>query len=107
MPQVRSACENVGFFYAAGHGIDDGIVDRAFAASRRFHALSMEEKLALRLNDWNIGYLPMNASVAGAGWPRSTALQPWVAAPVIVATIAARQAPPPTTRPAAAPARVS
>jgi isopenicillin N synthase-like dioxygenase len=66
VPQVRSACENVGFFYAAGHGIDDAIVDRAFAASRRFHALSMEEKLALRLNDWNIGYLPMNASVQGA-----------------------------------------
>ena len=26
----------------------------------------MDDKLALRLNDWNIGYLPMNASVQGA-----------------------------------------
>jgi isopenicillin N synthase-like dioxygenase len=65
-PQVRAACEQVGFFYAAGHGVDDAIVDRVFAAARRFHALPMAEKLALRLNDWNIGYLPVNASVQGA-----------------------------------------
>ena len=41
-------------------------IDRAFAASRRFHALPLEEKLKLRLNENNIGYLPMNASVQGA-----------------------------------------
>ncbi|HTZ37962.1 MAG TPA: 2-oxoglutarate and iron-dependent oxygenase domain-containing protein [Stellaceae bacterium] len=66
VPQVRHACENVGFFYAAGHGVPDAVVEAAFAASRRFHALPMEAKLALRLNEWNIGYLPMNASVQGA-----------------------------------------
>src|SRR5215469_6273477 len=66
VPQVRHACENVGFFYIAGHGVPDDIIDAAFAASRRFHALPMDDKLALRLNDWNIGYLPMNASVQGA-----------------------------------------
>src|ERR1700722_14570192 len=65
-PAVRHACENIGFFYALGHGVDDAVVDRAFAASRRFHALPLDEKLALRLNDWNIGYLPTNASVQGA-----------------------------------------
>jgi isopenicillin N synthase-like dioxygenase len=66
VPQVRHACENVGFFYISGHEVADEIVDAAFAASRRFHALPPDEKLALRLNDWNIGYLPMNASVQGA-----------------------------------------
>jgi isopenicillin N synthase-like dioxygenase len=66
VPQVRHACENVGFFYIAGHGVPDEIIAAAFAASRRFHALPMDEKLALGLNDWNIGYLPMNASVQGA-----------------------------------------
>jgi isopenicillin N synthase-like dioxygenase len=66
VPQVRDACEHVGFFYAAGHGVDDAIVDAAFAASRRFHALPMGEKRALQLNEWNIGYLPVNASVQGA-----------------------------------------
>lgn len=64
--EVKSACENVGFFYAFNHGVNQDIIDRAFAASRRFHALSLEEKLMLRLNENNIGYLPMNASVQAA-----------------------------------------
>jgi isopenicillin N synthase-like dioxygenase len=66
VPQVRHACENVGFFYAANHGVPEELVERAFAASRRFHALPLEEKLKLRLNENNIGYLPINASVQGA-----------------------------------------
>jgi isopenicillin N synthase-like dioxygenase len=65
-PQVRQACENVGFFYAAGHGVSEKLIEDAFAASRRFHALPLDEKLKLRLNENNIGYLPINASVQGA-----------------------------------------
>src|ERR1700704_1648890 len=65
-PQVRHACENIGFFYAANHGVDQATIDRAFAASKRFHALPLEEKLALKLNENNIGYMAMNASVQGA-----------------------------------------
>ncbi len=65
-PAVRQACEHVGFFYAAGHGVPDRVIERAFAASRVFHALPLDEKLKLRLNDNNIGYLPINASVQGA-----------------------------------------
>jgi isopenicillin N synthase-like dioxygenase len=66
MPAVRHACEQVGFFYAGGHGVPDAIVERAFAASRTFHALPLAEKMRLRLNENNIGYLPINASVQGA-----------------------------------------
>ena len=61
--QVRYACENIGFLYALNHGVPQEIIDRGFAASRRFHALPLEEKLKLRLNQNNIGYMPMNASV--------------------------------------------
>lgn len=64
--QVRRACEDIGFFYALNHGVPPDVVDRGFAASRRFHALPLEQKLGLRLNENNIGYLPMNASVQGA-----------------------------------------
>jgi isopenicillin N synthase-like dioxygenase len=46
---VAHACENVGFFYALNHGVSDDTIGRAFAASRRFHALPLEQKLALRL----------------------------------------------------------
>ncbi len=64
--EVAWACENVGFFYALNHCVADELIERAFAASRRFHALPLEQKLALKLNDNNIGYLPINASVQGA-----------------------------------------
>lgn len=64
--EVRYACENVGFFYALHHGVAQATIDRAFAASRRFHAQTLEDKLKLRLNENNIGYLPMNASVQAA-----------------------------------------
>lgn len=64
--KVADACQHVGFFYALNHGVPEALIDRAFAASRRFHALPIHEKLALRLNENNIGYLPMNASVQGA-----------------------------------------
>ena len=65
-PQVGRACEEVGFFYAAGHDVPEPVIDRAFAASRAFHALPLAEKLKLKLNQNNIGYLPINASVQGA-----------------------------------------
>ncbi len=60
------ACENVGFFYASNHGVPEPLIDRAFAASRQFHALPLADKLKLRLDENNIGYLPINASVQGA-----------------------------------------
>jgi isopenicillin N synthase-like dioxygenase len=60
------ACEKVGFFYALNHGVPDDTIEQAFAASRRFHALPLEQKLALRLDDNNIGYLPIDASIQGA-----------------------------------------
>src|ERR1700746_3540250 len=64
--EVAHACEDIGFFYALNHGVPDELIDRAFAASRRFHSLPIEQKLALRLNENNIGYLPINASLQGA-----------------------------------------
>jgi isopenicillin N synthase-like dioxygenase len=64
--EVAHACENVGFFYALNHGVPDELIDRAFAASRRFHSLPLGEKLAVKLNENNIGYLPINASVQAA-----------------------------------------
>jgi len=64
--QVRHACESIGFFYLAGHGVSPRIVHAAFEASREFHALPLEEKLALTLNENNIGYLPVNQSMQRA-----------------------------------------
>ena len=64
--RVRQASENVGFFYLAGHGVSAGLIAAAFAASREFHALPLEEKLRVRINENNIGYLAFNQSIQGA-----------------------------------------
>ena len=61
--EIRRACETVGFFYIANHGVPQDLIDRTFEQSKRFHALPLDAKLMLRINDYNIGYLPMNASV--------------------------------------------
>jgi isopenicillin N synthase-like dioxygenase len=64
--EVAHACQNVGFFYALNHGVPDALIERAFAAARRFFALPLEERLGLKLNENNIGYLPLNASLQAA-----------------------------------------
>ena len=64
--QVRRASEEIGFFYLAGHGVPEAVVDAAFAASREFHALPDAVKGALAINENNIGYLAPNQSIQGA-----------------------------------------
>src|SRR5260370_31915688 len=64
--QVRQASERVGFFYLAGHGVPSSTVEAAFEASREVHAIPLEEKLKLQINENNIGYLPVNQSIQGA-----------------------------------------
>ena len=63
---IRHASEEVGFFYLAGHGVPPAIVDAAFAASREFHAMPLDEKMRLKLNENNIGYLAPNQSMQRA-----------------------------------------
>lgn len=60
--ELRHALEHVGFYFVINHGIDQVLIDGAFEAARRFHAQPVEDKLALRLNDKNLGYLPMKGS---------------------------------------------
>jgi isopenicillin N synthase-like dioxygenase len=64
--EVRRASEHVGFFYLAGHGVPQTIIDGAFAASREFHAMPLEQKQRLRINENNIGYLPVMESMQRA-----------------------------------------
>jgi isopenicillin N synthase-like dioxygenase len=61
--EIRRACESVGFFYLAGHGVPQSVIDDAFAASREFHAMPLETKRALKINENNIGYLAVNESM--------------------------------------------
>jgi isopenicillin N synthase-like dioxygenase len=60
--RLREVCENVGFFYIENHGVPQALIDRAFAASRRVHALPLERKEEVRLNEHHQGYLFTNES---------------------------------------------
>src|SRR3954466_6709871 len=62
--ELRYAFERVGFYYLRGHGVPQSLIDAAFAEAERFHAQPLEKKLALRINEHNIGYMPMGGSVA-------------------------------------------
>jgi isopenicillin N synthase-like dioxygenase len=57
--ELRWAFENVGFYYLRGHGIPPSLIDATFAQAARFHALPMEAKLAVKVNEDNVGCLPM------------------------------------------------
>jgi isopenicillin N synthase-like dioxygenase len=60
--RFRAAYRDVGFAYLEGHGIPAELVESAFVASRRFHALPVEEKLRLKVNRQHRGYMPFAES---------------------------------------------
>lgn len=62
--ELRYAFTRVGFYYLRGHGIPQALIDATFAEARRFHAQPLEQKLKLRINEHNIGYMPMGGSLA-------------------------------------------
>ncbi len=60
---LRQALENVGFYFIVNHGVPASLIAETFAAARRFHDQPIEKKLALRMNEHNVGYLPFRTSV--------------------------------------------
>lgn len=63
---IGRACREVGFFYVVGHGVDEALIARLEAASRRFFALPRERKLAIAMERggraWR-GYFPVGGEL--------------------------------------------
>ena len=57
--ELRFAFEHVGFYYLAGHGVPQSLIDMAYAEAARFHAQPLEQKLAVKVDEHNIGYMPI------------------------------------------------
>lgn len=57
-PVVARTCEDTGFLVVTNHGVAQSLIDDCFAASAAFFALPDEQKLALRVGELNIGYMP-------------------------------------------------
>ncbi|QXZ08547.1 isopenicillin N synthase family oxygenase [Comamonas sp. Y33R10-2] len=69
--QLRQACEQRGFFYITGHGIDPALIQSVFSASQLFFDLPMIEKLAVdkKHSVCNRGYEPLKAQTLEVGAP--------------------------------------
>ena len=57
--ELRFAFENVGFYYLAGHGVPQSLIDAQYEQAARFHAMSMDEKLKVKVDEHTIGYMPI------------------------------------------------
>jgi isopenicillin N synthase-like dioxygenase len=61
--ELRYACEQVGFYFLTGHGIGGDAIASVYDAAQRLHALPLEDKLALKVNSDNVGYMPIKGSI--------------------------------------------
>ena len=57
--ELRHAFENIGFYFITNHGVPQQLIDDTFDAAKRFHEQSLDDKLKLKINQYNVGYLPM------------------------------------------------
>ncbi|KAF8107745.1 hypothetical protein N665_0117s0017 [Sinapis alba] len=56
---LKQACLDCGFFYVINHGISEALRDEAFEQSKKFFALSLEEKMTVLRTDKHRGYTPV------------------------------------------------
>jgi isopenicillin N synthase-like dioxygenase len=61
--KIRAACRDTGFFYVTNHGVDQSVIDTAFAQSKRFFAQPEEWKLKCLKHTGTNGYEPMESQV--------------------------------------------
>ncbi len=56
--RMRHACENVGFYFIVNHGVTADQMASVFEQAARFHALPIDVKQALKVNEHQLGYMP-------------------------------------------------
>jgi len=61
--QIRSACEEVGFFYLRDHGIPDAVRDRALAEAKSFFDLPDVAKRKASVDARHRGYVGMGEAI--------------------------------------------
>ncbi|ATN35673.1 oxidoreductase [Rhizobium sp. ACO-34A] len=70
--ELRAACIDKGFFYCAGHGIPQGLIDAVFDETKRFFAQSPDTKMELeksKRSRCNRGYEVLGGQTLEAGAP--------------------------------------
>ena len=59
---IREAYSQVGFAYLINHGVAQAMIEALFEASRQFHALPRADKMAIEINSFHRGFIPLNTS---------------------------------------------
>ena len=78
--ELRQAFTEVGFYFVRNHGIPQALLDQTFDEAARFHAQSLDAKLALKINEHNIGYMPMRGATTRVNAVGEVALEQALAA---------------------------
>lgn len=76
--EIQKACRETGFFYVAGHGISQHLIDAQFEYARRFFALPLEEKLRLHMKNSpaTAGYEPIGGQTLDSQDPAAPKAPP-------------------------------
>ena len=56
--ELRHALTEIGFYTIVNHGVPSALVHEVYRQVARFHARSLGEKLKIKLDKHNVGYLP-------------------------------------------------
>jgi isopenicillin N synthase-like dioxygenase len=57
--ELRHALIKIGFYSIVNHGVPSALVHEVYRQVARFHARPLSEKLKIKLDKRNVGYLPM------------------------------------------------
>ena len=57
--ELRFALTGIGFYFIVNHGVPAAQSRGIFDQTARFHALPLERKMEIRIDNHNVGYLPM------------------------------------------------
>jgi len=60
--ELRHALTEIGFYFIVNHGVPRQQIAATFEQVKRFHALPVEQKLALKIDPNTTGYLPMRGN---------------------------------------------
>jgi len=57
--ELRLALTEIGFYTIVNHGVPSALVHEVYCQVARFHARPLDEKLRIKLDKHNVGYLPL------------------------------------------------